>query len=86
MKNVKRLGAAIALACVLGTAAFAGDTMTPPCAPPQPGILDTPPCSGGTISPDPTTPGVVSTPPASDPEYLVAEAAISLFESLLPIF
>ncbi len=88
MKNLKRLGAAIALTCVLGTAAFAGETMTPPCAPPEPGETMTPPCAGQTASDNSTTPGIISTPPATDAEtkYLVADAAISLFESLLPLF
>ena len=86
MKNLKRLSAAIALTFVLGAAAFAGETTSGPCAPPDPGETHSPPCSGGTIAPDPTTPAIVSTSPASDQEYLVAEAAISLFESLLPIF
>jgi hypothetical protein len=83
MKNLKRLGAAIALTCVLGTAAFAGDTMTPPCAPPEPGQLETPPCSGGQMASDNSTlPGETSCPPASASAYLVTETAISLFESL----
>ncbi len=86
MKNLRTLGAAIVLTGVLSLSAFAGETDTPPCAPPDPGETHSPPCSGGTIAPDPTTPAIVSTSPASDQEYLVAEAAISLFESLLPIF
>ena len=82
MKNLKRLVAAVLLACVLGLSAFAGETSTPPCAPPEPGVLSTPPCSGGQMAGDNS--GVVSTP--SDSGYLLAEAAISLFESLLPLY
>ncbi len=85
MKNLKRLGAAVALTLALGISTFAGIMETPPCAPPDPGIILTPPCSGGQIAPDPAPPGQVQTPPAS----LEADAtafAISLFESLLPIF
>ena len=83
MKNLKRLGAAIALTCVLGTAAFAGDTMTPPCAPPQPGDTMTPPCTGQAPSDNSGTPGIISSPPTSEAGYLVAEVAISLLESLV---
>ena len=89
MKNLKRLTAAVALTLVLGVCIFAGDISTPPCAPPAPGDIQTPPCSGGQVASDASdTPGIISTPPASDAgtEYLVADAAISLFESLLPIF
>jgi hypothetical protein len=86
MKNLKRLGAAIALTCVLGTAAFAGETMTPPCAPPEPGQTMTPPCAGQMASDNSATPAVVSTPSASDAGYLIAEAAISLSERWLSLF
>ncbi len=80
MKTLKRLSAAIALTFVLGVSAFAG------CEPPAPGQIETPCVPVQMASDDPTTPGVISTPPASDAGYLVADAAISLLESLLPIF
>ena len=88
MKNLKRLSAAVVLTCVLGLSAFAGETQTPPCTPPEPGETQTPPCTGQMASDNSATPGLISTPPATDAGtgYLVAEAAISLFESLLPIF
>ncbi len=89
MKNLKRLSAAVVLTCVLGLSAFAGQTETPPCAPPEPGQTETPPCGGGQMASDNSaTPGVVSTPPATDAGtgYLVADAAISVFESLLTLF
>jgi hypothetical protein len=82
MKNVKRLGAAVALTFALGISAFAGIMPTGPCAPPEPGIIFTPPCTGGQIAPDPTVPGQIETPPAS----AAADAsafAINLLESLL---
>ncbi|HVS80274.1 MAG TPA: hypothetical protein VHE60_00900 [Pyrinomonadaceae bacterium] len=85
MKNLKRLCAAVALTLVLGLSAFAGIMQGPPCAPPEPGIIQTPPCAGGQIAPDPAPPGQVQTPPAS----VAADAsafAISLLESLLPLF
>ena len=85
MKNLKRLGAAVALTLALGISAFAGIMPTGPCAPPDPGIMETPPCTGGQAAPDPATPGQIESPPAS----VAADAsafAISLLESLLPIF
>lgn len=82
MKNLKRLVAAVLLTCVLGLSALAGESSTPPCAPPQPGESSTPPCSGGQMSGDASA--LVST--SSDSGYLVAEAAMSLFESLLPLY
>jgi hypothetical protein len=84
MKNLKKIVAAVVLTCVLGLSAFAGETQAPPCAPPEPGETQAPPCSGGQMAGDNS--GVVSTPSASDSGYLVAEAAISLFESLLPLY
>jgi hypothetical protein len=84
MRNLKRLIAALALTFVLGAAAFAGETLTPPCAPPDPGETHAPPCTGGQMPSDNS--GLVSTPSASDSGYFVAEAAINLFESLLPLF
>jgi len=81
MKNLKRLGVSVTLMFVLAMAAFAGETQSPPCAPPEPGETQSPPCAGGQTG---DNSGLVSTPAASD--YLVAEAAINLFESLLPIF
>lgn len=85
MKNLKRLGTAIALTCVLGAVAFAGETSAPPCAPPAPGETSAPPCSGGQIAPDPAAPGEVNTPPAT----AAADAttfAIDLLESMLTLF
>ncbi len=84
MKNLKRLGAAIALTFLLGMTAFAGETNAPPCTPPQPGETSSPPCTGGQMAGDSS--GIVSTPSASDSGYLVAEVAITLFESLLPLY
>jgi hypothetical protein len=82
MRNLTRLIGAVALTFVLGAAAFAGETNCPPCAPPAPGETQTPPCSGGQMAGDNS--GLVSTPSASG--CLVAEAAITLFESLLPLY
>ena len=82
MKNLKRLVPAVILTCVLCLSAFAGETNSPPCAPPEPGETNSPPCSRGQMAGDNS--GVVSTP--SDSGYLIAEAAITLFESLLPLY
>ena len=84
MKNLKRLGTAIALTFLLGMTAFAGETNAPPCTPPIPGETNAPPCTGGQMAGDSS--GIVSTPLASDSGYLVAEVAITLFESLLPLY
>ena len=84
MKNLKGLVAAVVLTCVLGLSAFAGETSAPPCSPPEPGQTSTPPCTGGQMAGDSS--GIVSTPSASDSGYLVAEVAITLFESLLPLY
>jgi hypothetical protein len=91
MKTLKRLTTALVLTCVLGLSAFAGETQTPPCPPPEPGETQTPPCSGGQMTSDNS--GLVSTPSASvstqstsDSAHLDAEAAITLFESLLPLY
>jgi len=85
MKDLKRLGAAVALTLVLGISAFAGDIQSPPCAPTDPGIIQGPPCSDGQAAPDPTAPGIMQTPPAANAasDYSVSELAISLLESLL---
>ena len=81
MNSLKRLGVAIALTFVLGLSAFAGDVETPPCAPPAPGIISTPPCSSTQVAPnDPAAPGQPDTPPASNTVDIlsVAEAAMNL--------
>jgi hypothetical protein len=81
MKNLKRLGAALVLTFVLGLSAFAGEVETPPCAPPDPGILDTPPCAAVPLSPgNSTAPGQLETPPASNTADILAvvDAAMNL--------
>ena len=55
MQTLKRLGSAIALTLVLAFAAFAD------CLPPEPGIVNAPPCLGTKITPDDP---VVSTEPS----------------------
>jgi len=82
---MKRLSAAVALTLILGLSVLAGETLTPPCVPPEPGQTETPPCGGQAASDNSATPGIFPTTDAGT-GYLVADAAISLFESLLPIF
>ena len=84
MKNLRKLIAAVALTCFLGLSAIAGETSAPPFPPPEPGETSAPPCTGGQTAGDSS--GSVSTPSTSDSSYLVAEAAINLFESLLPLY
>jgi hypothetical protein len=81
MKNLKRLGVAFALTLVLGVSAFAGEVNSPPCAPPDPGITETPPCAAAPLSSDDSTaPGQVDTPPASNTVDILAvvDAAMNL--------
>ena len=78
MKNLKRLSAAVLLACVLGVSAFGGEISTPPCAP---GDILTPPCAAALLSPDDSTaPGETHCPPASDTVDIlsVVDAAMNL--------
>jgi hypothetical protein len=70
MQNLKRLGAAIALTSMLSISVFAGEVNSPPCAPPEPGIMDGPPCSAAPgqleTPPESTNPGDIQSPPAAD--------------------
>jgi len=80
MKTLKRLSAAVVLTLVLGLAAFAGESSTPPCVPPEPGESSTPPCAAVLASDDPTAPGDINTPPDSNTVDIlsVVEAAMNL--------
>lgn len=62
MTKLKRLTLSSTLISVLAIAAFAGETLNPPCAP---GDILTPPCSSQSVSDDSTAPGQTDTPPAS---------------------
>ncbi|MDX6446111.1 MAG: hypothetical protein QOH71_3185 [Blastocatellia bacterium] len=81
MKNLKRLGVALALTFVLGVSAFAGEVNSPPCATPDPGEISTPPCAAAQMSPDASfAPGEVNAPPASNTVDIlsVVDAAMNL--------
>ena len=89
MKNLKRLGVSFTLMCVLAMATFAGETNSPPCAPPDPGEVNSPPCAGGQMLPgDSLTPGDTSAPPAlnAGDSLSVAELAVDLLQRVLSLF
>jgi hypothetical protein len=85
MKTLRKLTSVIFLALVLGLPAFAGQSDTPPCAPPVPGQTDTPPCGGGAPAPgDSGTPTVSSTTTAAD--VTLTEIVTDVLTSMLSIF
>lgn len=87
MKNLRKLSGAAALVCVLSLSAFAGEILTPPCAPPEPGQIDTPPCAA--TPGDTETPTGVSTAPGdltSASETSFTEIAANVFLTFLPLF
>ncbi len=89
MKNLKRLGVSVTLVCLLAMAAFAGETNSPPCAPPAPGQTETMPCTSPQMTPDNSTAqgGTNAPPAANDGNALsVTEVAIDLLQSVLSIF
>ena len=89
MKNLKRLGLSVTLMSVLAAAAFAGETNSPPCAPPDPGETSSPPCAAAPMtSGDNVDPGETNAPPASNAgtEFSVTDAAIDLLQSVLLLF
>ena len=80
MTNLRKLGMSFTLIAVLFTAAFAGETNAPPCAP---GETNAPPCSSQSVSDDSTTPGEILTPTALDTLVDVTDIAETLLWSLL---
>jgi len=82
MKNLKRLGISLALVCILATVAFADGS---PCAPPEPGTVNSPPCAAAQITSDDS---VAQSPPASNAgdAASVAELAVDLLQSVLSLF
>jgi len=83
MKTLSKLASVLALTLVLGLPAFAGQTDTPPCPPPEPGQTDTPPC-GGVAPGDLGTPTISSTATAADETF--TEIVTEVLESMLSIF
>jgi len=89
MKNLKRLGVSFTLICVLAMATFAGETNSPPCAPPAPGETQSPPCAAAQMmSDDSLAPGETSAPPASNTgdAASITELALDLVQSVLLLF
>ena len=82
MKTLRKLTSVILLALVLGLPAFAGQTDTPPCPPPEPGQTDTPPCQAAPG--DMSTPTISSTASAADETF--TEIVTDVLESMLSIF
>ena len=77
MTNLKRLGAAVVLTCVLGLSVLAD------CPLPAPGQTEGPPCvpASQTAPDDPTAPGIMNGPPAASASAeveLVSFAKIAL--------
>ena len=90
MKNLRKLGAAVALMCAFGLPVFAGQTDTPPCSQPEPGQIDTPPCAAASGDMDTptgssTAPGEMGTPTVSS-ETSFTEIAASALLNCLSLF
>lgn len=91
MKNLRKLGAAVALTCALGLPVFAGQTETPPCSRPEPGQIDTPPCAAASGDMDTptgasTAPGDLGTPTLASTETSFTDFAANVLLNLLPLF
>lgn len=88
MKNLKRLGVSVTLMFVLAVVAFAGETQSPPCAPPEPGETQSPPCAGTSMPGDSLTPGETNSLPASNAAVTlsVTELAVDLLQSVRLLF
>jgi hypothetical protein len=91
MKNLSKLGAAVALTFVLALSVFAGQTDTPPCPLPELGQTDTPPCAAAPG--DMGTPAVTSNASGELVVSTEASNAMSLTEiaasallNFLPLF
>ena len=79
MRNLKRLVVSLSLMSALAMTAFAGETQTPPCAPPNPGETESPPCSSAQMTTDDSVaPGETSTPPAADVSTVIEDTLIAL--------
>ncbi len=89
MKNLKRLGVSVTLMFVLAVVAFAGETQSPPCAPPAPGETQSPPCAGASMQPgDSLVPGETNSLPASNAGVTlsVTELAVDILQSVRLLF
>jgi hypothetical protein len=89
MNNLRRLSLSMILISVLSVAAFAGETSSPPCAPPDPGETSSPPCAAAQITQDDSVAlgqtSATASSSAAD-ELSAAKLAIDILESVLLIF
>ena len=85
MNTLKRPCLVIGFTLALGASVFA---QAPPCPPPDPGEMNSPPCSTAQLTSDDPAPGQTSTPPNTSAvtEYVVVDAAIDFVESILSLF
>lgn len=81
MNYMKRFALAISLTVVLSSAAFAGETNSPPCA--NPGETNSPPCLANQPVDDPRN---EATSVATEVEVFFLEATTDVIESLLTVF
>ena len=87
MKNLKLLGISVTLLCVLSMTASAGDTNSPPCAPPDPGATNSPPCAMAQITPDESEPTQTIAPASTaGSAYSASEVAVDLLQIVLLLF
>lgn len=86
MKNLRKLGAAVVLTVVLALSAFAGETQTPPCAPPEPGQTETPPCATAVVDMDTPTGESAAPGDMGNGGTSLTEIAADVLLSILPLF
>lgn len=83
MKTSRRLGAAVLLTLLLGLSTFAGDVLTPPCAP---GDVLTPPCATQPVADASTDVGEATTVSNMADTYSITEASLDVLQIALPLF
>jgi hypothetical protein len=85
MSDLRRLVVTLCLTSVLAITAFAGETPTGPCPPPDPGETQSPPCSAAPLATDDSTNhGQTGTMPASDTTlYVVSVVEETLLQFLM---
>lgn len=85
MNNLKRLGISVTLLCALSITVFAGDTISPPCAP---GDTISPPCAMSQIAPDEpeTSTDTVAAASTAEASYFLSELTVDLLQSVLLLF
>lgn len=87
MQKLRKLAVVAALSVTFAVTAFADGTA--PCAPPEPGQTNTPPCAMAQVAPeDSVAPSgtTVSSPSNNGTECAVTEITLDLIESILLLF